>query len=253
MNFTHPDFALKCRGNKFYYSYDRCKNWSGPFKLPALGSLTVKARTDYIVNGPNDCLLFLTSDKPDDIEGQVSCLRTTDGGRTFKFLSWVAPCPPILSGPHMFSVQTATVRLNDGKLVCGVRERRNKRNWIDINISGDNGLTWKFLSRPVEQLNNPPSLLKLADGRLCLVYGDRTKPEGIYAKLSSDQGKTWTDRVTLRNDGREWDLGYVRSVELPDGKIVNVYYYTTLENKRQHIAATIWDPSESKNTNKVEK
>jgi hypothetical protein len=27
-----------------------------------------------------------------------------------------------------------------------------------------------------------------------------------------------------------------------DGKIINVYYYTTAENPEQHIAASIWGP-----------
>ena len=48
---------------------------------------------------------------------------------------------------------------------------------------------------------NPPHLIKLADGRLCLTYGHRAKPFGIYARLSKDGGKTWSLPIVLRADG----------------------------------------------------
>jgi hypothetical protein len=38
------------------------------------------------------------------------------------------------------------------------------------------------------------------------------------------------------------DIGYVRSVQRPDGKVVSVYYYSTAQNKERDIIATIWDP-----------
>ena len=44
------------------------------------------ARTDYLVNGPPDCLLFLTASKADGREGRPFAARTTDGG-----LSWRVP------------------------------------------------------------------------------------------------------------------------------------------------------------------
>ena len=38
-----------------------------------------------------------------------------------------------------------------------------------------------------------------------------------------------------------WDIGYTRSIQRPDGKIVTIYYYSTEKNVEQHIAATIWE------------
>ncbi len=46
----------------------------------------------------------------------------------------------------------------------------------------------------------------------------------------------------LRDDALTWDMGYPRSVVRPDGKIVSIYYFTTAENKEQHIAATVFNP-----------
>ena len=46
----------------------------------------------------------------------------------------------------------------------------------------------------------------------------------------------------LRSDGGWWDLGYPRSVQRPDGKIVTVYYFNDHKDQVRYIAATIWDP-----------
>src|SRR5207245_2117723 len=42
------------------------------------------------------------------------------------------------------------------------------------------------------------------------------------------------------------DLGYPRSVQRPDGKVVTVYYFWDGEaGPERHVAATIWDPGEA--------
>jgi hypothetical protein len=85
-------------------------------------------------------------------------------------------------------------------------------------------------------------LVKLKDGRLSLIYGYRSAPYGIRARLSSDEGLTWSEETVLRSDGGCWDLGYVRSVQRPDGRMVAVYYFNDAPDKERYIAATIWDP-----------
>ena len=87
---------------------------------------------------------------------------------------------------------------------------------------------------------NPPSLIKLKDGRLCLTYGYRAAPYSIRAQLSSDNGKTWNEPTLLRDDGSGTDIGYVRSVQRPDGKIVTVYYFQDHKAPERFIGATIW-------------
>jgi len=258
IDFTHPDFAMKCRGSTFHVSYDRGKNWEGPYKLPSFGNWELTARTDYIVNGESDCLLFLSA-KPKEVkedksfwrEDRAFCVKTTDGGRTFKFLSWMTYEPLFIR-----SVMPSTVRCSETQLISALRRRlklnvllnspnKSILNWIDAYISNDNGSTWKYLSKVAstgEKNGNPPSMIRLKDGRLCVTYGYRDKPYGIRAKISEDHGKTWGETIILRQDGRTWDLGYTRTVQRLDGKLVTIYYYTTNENPEQHIAATIWTP-----------
>ena len=46
----------------------------------------------------------------------------------------------------------------------------------------------------------------------------------------------------LREDGGDHDIGYPRTVERPDGKLVTVYYSNDQPNGERYIAATIWQP-----------
>jgi hypothetical protein len=89
---------------------------------------------------------------------------------------------------------------------------------------------------------NPPSMVKLKDGRLAITYGYRAEPFGIQARLSSDNGETWTDPIVLRDDGGNWDIGYTRTVQRPDGKLVTVYYFNDHADGERYISSTIWDP-----------
>jgi hypothetical protein len=89
---------------------------------------------------------------------------------------------------------------------------------------------------------NPPMLLKLRDGRLCVTYGYRSRPYSIRGRLSRGHGKTWSDIVTIRDGGAAWDLGYTRSVQRWEGKIVTAYYFNDAPHNERFLAATIWDP-----------
>jgi hypothetical protein len=249
IDFTHPDFALTCRMagvhtgvSRFYYSYDRGHTWKGPFQLPLFGQKGIAARTDYVVNGGLDCMLFLTASKSNNREGRPICVRTTDGGKLWKFIAYIGP------EPHGYAIMPSTVRFSAGHLFTAVRRNdgKNRRHWIEAWISSDDGASWSLLSEPVADTGegNPPHLLKLADGQLCLTYGYRAKPFGIFARLSRDAGKTWSKPIVLRADGGGRDLGYPRSVQRPDGKVVTAYYFWDKETgPERYIAATIWTPS----------
>jgi BNR repeat-like domain len=245
INFRHPDFAMTVRMensnngvSRYYVSYDRGHTWRGPYRLPLFGQRGVMGRTDYLVCGSRECLLFLTASKADGREGRPFSARTTDGGRSWEFLAFIGPEP---SG---YAIMPSTVRASATDLVTTIRRKDPPKSWIDAYASHDDGRSWEFLSTPEPDTGegNPPSLLKLPDGRLCLIYGVRDKPYGIRARLSADRGKTWGDAVPLREDGGASDVGYVRSALRPDGKVVAVYYFADRTGPTRYIAATIWDP-----------
>jgi Neuraminidase (sialidase) len=134
----------------------------------------------------------------------------------------------------------SSVRLANGNILTAIRHRR----FIDLYSSTDNAASWKHLSTPVPDTGrgNPPSMVLLKDGRLALTFGYRAEPYGIRARISTDGGKTWGDDVVLRRDAGNWDLGYPRSVQRPDGKVVTIYYYNDAADSERYIGATIWQP-----------
>lgn len=245
INFTHPDFCMTLRmtsindgESRFYYSYSRGRDWEGPFRLPNFGQPGTAARTDYIVNSRNDCMIFLTAAKQNGKEGRVLCARTTDGGKTWKLVSFIG------EEPNGFSIMPSSVRLDETHILTTTRKRDGDRRWIDAYLSADNGNTWNYYNDPVENLGigNPPCIIKLEDESLCLTYGVRKDPFRIEARISRDEGKTWGEPIVLRNDGRDRDIGYVRSVQRPDGKIVTSYYMSDQDNPERFVGVTIWAP-----------
>jgi len=225
--------------SRYYYSYDRARTWQAPCKLPNFGQTGIAARTDYLVNGKHDMMIFVTAAKPNKREGRVMAARTTDGGVAWEFVSWIGP------EPDGYSIMPASLRLSKERILTTIRRKEGEQHWIEAWVTNSNGKSWEFLNKPVpntgEFSGNPPSLLMLRDGRLCLIYGYRAAPFGIRARLSSDNGQTWSDEIVLRDDAGINDLGYPRSVQRPDGKVVTVYYYNDHPDKERYIAATIWD------------
>lgn len=85
----------------------------------------------------------------------------------------------------------------------------------------------------------------IADGRLCVVYGDR-KDGTVKLVYSKDEGISWEKPQLLMqgfwSEDMEYnDLGYPRLFRRSDGKMVAVFYYSTKENPH-HLHACIWKP-----------
>jgi hypothetical protein len=259
MDFAQPGFAMKfwmldvnVGPSIFYYTYDKGHTWKGPFGLAVDSISKISARNDYIIEDGNSCMAFFTVAKSDNKEGRVVCARTDDGGLSWKMVSWVGNEPE-----KGFRIMPSTVRISENELFLTSRVRnetgdwneltlkeREKSRYIDSWVSHNNGNSWEYVGKPVDELGegNPPGLVRLRDGRLCLTYGFRAEPFSICAKLSRDNGKTWSKPIVLRNDGAGRDIGYVRSVQRQDGKVVTVYYFQDKEQPERYIGCTIWDP-----------
>jgi Neuraminidase (sialidase) len=198
-------------------------------------------------------MAFFTAAKSNDKEGRVFCSRTDDGGLSWKFIAWVGAEPE-----KGIRIMPSTVRISQNELYLTSRVVNEGGNWSELASrdkgknrffdswrSSDNGKSWTYLGKPVDDLGegNPPCLIRLTDGRLCLTYGYRAEPFSICAKLSKDNGITWSAPIVLRNDGDGRDIGYVRSVQRPDGKVVTIYYFQDKEQPERFIGCTIWNPN----------
>jgi hypothetical protein len=245
IDFTNPNFALTARFESvdigpsyFYYSYDRGKNWNGPFRVPNFGQKGIAARTDYLVNGKHDLTMFLTAAKSNGREGRIICVRTKDGAKSWQMLGFVGPEP----GSDDMAIMPSSIRLSSNTILTSIRHT----HWIELYRSDDDGRSWASLGRPVPDTGahhgNPPRLFKLKDGNLAITYGYRAEPYSIRTVISKDQGKTWSNPITLRPGGGIWDLGYTRSVVRPDGKVVTAYYFNDDSKRERFIGASIWAP-----------
>lgn len=260
INFQATDFAFNFRmrnaidgGTSFYYTYNRGQKWEGPFDLkvdfPGDKPAGIVSRTDYVVEGKHEMTAFLTVGfwKEKQSWRQVACVRTTDGGQTWKFLSWIGE-------PGINSIMPSSLRLGPTRLLSMIRRTKPPR--MVAFVSDDNGSTWTQQPDPVKVDANghPPALLKLKDGRLCMIFGirhEKTVPDGIgmYAVFSNDDGKTWGNPYLIQGkDGGNWDIGYPRALQLPNGNVIATYYYnhTGQGDKYRYIAASIFDPAKFK-------
>jgi len=263
IDFSSPGFVMQVSGTAWFCSLDRGASWRGPFTFgslpdhPELANTEFTPRTAYLVSSPRECLVFLSvrikgGEKLGEMQlsatDKVFLARTTDGGKSFEFVSWIVS----FADPYR-AVMPAPVRISRDKLVVAIRRRNLRKDihddicWIDCYESMDNGQTWAFISKVCEtgfENGNPPAMIQLADGRLCCVYADRSRLL-LLAKYSKDEGKTWGDEQVLREDyksktGYRADSGYPRLFQRPDGKLVTVYFWCTPERPETHIAATIF-------------
>ena len=248
VDFTDPEFAARFRIDRFYYSLDRCRTWQGPFSLPTFGRPGLLARTDYLVEGKHRLTAFVAAEKAGGSEGQPACIRTTDGGKTWELVGWIGRQPPKGYG---YSIMPATVALEGNSYLSIIRRggvsNGEKSWWLEAFVSPDDGRSWYMLNEPhIDNAGNPASLTRLEDNRIAMVYGWRREPYGIRARISSDEGQTWSAESVLRDDGLSWDLGYPRTVQRADGKLVTVYYFNDASQVERYIAATIWHPGKAR-------
>jgi len=187
------------------------------------------------------------------IPGQIATdksfvAETTDGGKSFHFVSWIVP----LEDPYR-AVMPAVGRLTDGTLVVALRRRdaadEKLSCWVVCYSSRDSGRSWTFSSRVGQtgrENGNPPGLTVLKDGRVVCAYGDRSR-DRLFARVSGDGGKSWGAEIVLRQDFQtdkfgDHDFGYPQLTTNERGDVVALYYWATAQDPQQHIAGTIWKP-----------
>lgn len=191
------------------------------------GGKTWSKHYDSLVNsphGPNQLadgrLLYAGKDlwrKP----SRVGFCQSTDDGQTW---TWLAPVKTRPGDKDDNYHELHAVECKSGRLVAQIRNhnRANAGETLQTE-STDGGKTWSEV-HPIGVWGLPSHLLRLADGRLLMTYGHRRAPLGNQARVSSDEGRTWSEPMILSGDGNSGDLGYPSTVQLADGSLLSVWY-----------------------------
>ena len=196
-------------------------------------------------------------------------IRSQNRGQTWGNGSIIAVDPSRARLYH----QTSLVRYPDGEIIGAMhsKERSKSSDGQEVTFprlwlsrSWDDGYTWSSL----EELPMPISgaahhILRLRDDRLVCTWGNRFDPS-IRVAVSDDRGYSWdTTRGWLLREGehlsefdpgpyrhrpggpvvtlRITDIGETCSTQLPDGRVITVYYWTDGDSDpMRYIEAAIY-------------
>ncbi len=151
----------------------------------------------------------------------VGAWESTDDGLTWQLLCRL----PVRPGddPAQYH-ELHAVQTEQGTLIGHIRNHNaaNKGETLQTE-STDGGKTWST-PHPIGVWGLPSHLLRLKDNRLLMTYGYRKPPFGNQARVSDDDGRTWSEPLTISSDGLKGDLGYPSTVECDDGMLVTVWY-----------------------------
>lgn len=164
-------------------------------------------------------------------------VQSLDEGRSWQILGHI----PTARGDDFKNYhEPYAVEAANGTLIAHIRDHNTRHSGQTIQTeSADGGRTWTT-PHPIGVWGLPSHILRLRDGRLVMTYGYRRPPFGNQARVSEDHGKTWSDPITLSDDGLHGDLGYPSSVQLDNGNLLTVWYEVRRENPRAVLRQLRW-------------
>ena len=239
------DKIIDVRGENFYYvpsvrwivvmrSFDNGVTWDGPYTVDASAySKTDAAVFASVVELADGKILMPISVTDHDTGRHVAALVcSTDKGKTWgpyaEITSWSSKDPDTMS----FGLPTV-VAYDDNHLIAA--------GWTGgevgtlVSESHDAGKTWSPVRKVVSK-GECTHVSVTNRGTTILTYGYRTQPFGIRVWPSYDKGQTWKpgDAAALRSDGAMRDLGYPRTIQLPNGKLLTIYYFNIDDKDRSY-------------------
>lgn len=252
----HGDWTWSYRlmgwlGTMVLRSTDGGETWSEPIPVNArplthagcrLGCWPVPGEADSVLMGVYGRIKGFGEEGQYETTRSV-LLRSDDGGRNWEYFSTMAfdaasivdyeePAICFLDdGPHA----------GDGRVVGVLRTHVNPsgdaKN-MAVVTSDDGGFSWS-LPRFTNIWGYPAEILRLHDGRYCMIYGYRRPPYGVRGCLSDDgvhwdvanefvvrEGGVPRDHAKIRwdNPGGYQHIGYPSAQQLADGTIVVLYH-----------------------------
>ena len=205
------------------------------------GGLTWSPRIATIVNSPHgpiqlaDGRLLYAGKQLWSEKRKIGVCESKDDGLTWQWLADI----PTRKGDRNAYHELHAAEATDGTIIVQIRNHNEaNKGWTLQSESTDGGKTWSEM-HPIT-FGLPSHLLRLRDGRLLMSYGHRRKPYGNQARLSTDNGKSWSEPMLISGDGTSGDLGYPSTVELADGTLLTVWYEAMAEPKLAVLRQAKW-------------
>lgn len=143
-------------------------------------------------------------------------------GMTWQYLAMIAAEGADLGRPSCAGL----VLLPGGRVHCYMVMRREQTSALYLSES-DDCLLWSE-PRPIgpeDRGHDTPWPLRLRDGRIVVIFARRRPPHGLAAIVSDDDGRGWSEEMTIRDDAGGPEIGWPAAVELDDGRIFVAYQH----------------------------
>lgn len=170
-------------------------------------------------------------------EGRIGLCRSFDDGLSWQ---WVSAIPVREGDTVRHYHELHVVEALNGHLIVQIRnENPNNEDETLQTESRDGGVSWTE-PHPIGVWGTPSHLLRLDDGRLLMTYGYRRRPFGNQARISSDCGQSWSEPLTISDDGTCTDLGYPSTVQLSDNRFLTIWYERKDSARRAVLRQARW-------------
>ncbi len=188
-------------------------------------------------------------DAADQAVDTMAVYVSSDMGDTWEYRSEIER--PYGYGPNNFHELSVT-ETADGALLCAIRTQPSEQGKMDLPLIGtvytcfsyDGGRTWTIPEETGIE-GTPPHVVTMPNGDIVMTSGHRADPRYIYANVSCDGGRTWSDSEFASSRCVNGDdMGYPASAVLSDGSIITVYYcsyhYGDYADQHSSIYAVKW-------------
>ena len=168
---------------------------------------------------------------------RVGVCESLDDGQSWRWLAEI----PARPGDHPKGYhELHAVETGDGQILVHIRNHNKANEGETLQTeSTDGGKNWS-VPHAIGVWGLPSFLLRLRNGKLLMTYGHRRPPFGIEARLSDDQGHTWSGPWLISSDGASGDLGYPSTVELDDGLLLTVWYEALTSSPHAVLRQARW-------------
>jgi hypothetical protein len=212
------------------------------------GGVTWSERYSSLVNSPHgpiqlsDGRLLYAGVRLWDPGRQVGVCESSDDGQSWHWLAEI----PVRDGDRRDDYhELHAVETDSGKIIVHIRNHNPTHSRETLQCESTNGgKTWS-VPRTIGVWGLPSFLLRLRSGRLLMSYGYRRAPFGNQARYSDDEGKTWSEPITISDDGPGGDLGYPSTVELGDGSLLTVWYEAMAGSPHAVLRQAHWSLSQA--------